>query len=223
MNTLPVEIFAEILGYLPPAACKSARLTSRQFNAVLARTTFGRLRAFLDPEAAQAALRATLRDLGGYRPRALWSPNCSVPDGLPLPPSFLRAVCAALGGGGGGGGGDSSGSSGEPWLRGPNRRRRPLMLTDSSDESSSDDDGSELRLAFGLPEEEEEEEEEVEEKGPSMGTAAMLQQLGRPEIDEQMLRQALFRYALYKSYVYDGEGEAPQLWVMNSTTWKYQV
>ncbi|TQV92012.1 Cyclin-like F-box [Cordyceps javanica] len=207
MNTLPVEIFAEILGYLPPAACKSARLTSRQFNAVLARTTFGRLRAFLDPEAAQAALRATLRDLGGYRPRALWSPNCSVPDGLPLPPSFLRAVS---------GGGDSSG---EPWLRGPNRRRRPLMLADSSDESSSDDDGSELRLAFGLPEEEEEEEE----KGPSMGTAAMLQQLGRPEIDEQMLRQALFRYALYKSYVYDGEGEAPQLWVMNSTTWKYQV
>ncbi|EGX93753.1 Cyclin-like F-box [Cordyceps militaris CM01] len=182
MDTLPVELFSEILSYLPPASRASARLTSRPFNAVLARSTFARLRAFLDdPDAAQAALRHTLHDLP-RRPRALWSPNCSVPEGLPLPRSFLRAVCAALGG------------------------APPLLLLDASDESGSDESEMEMPLE--------------EDEG---GVAAMLQRLRRPDIDHYRLRQALFRYALYKSYVYDGEGEAPQLWVMNSAKWKYQL
>ncbi|KAJ2969183.1 hypothetical protein NQ176_g8804 [Zarea fungicola] len=55
-----------------------------------------------------------------------------------------------------------------------------------------------------------------------MCTAGVLQRL-RPDINEDMLRQALFRYALYKSYTYEGEGEAPQMWVMNSKKWKYQL
>ncbi|OAA37804.1 Cyclin-like F-box [Beauveria brongniartii RCEF 3172] len=78
MNTIPVEIFTEILSHLPPASCKSARLTSRQFNAVLAQPTFCTLRGFLDADAAMATLLQTLHDLPG-RPRAMWSPHCSVP------------------------------------------------------------------------------------------------------------------------------------------------
>lgn len=188
MDTLPVELFTEILAYLPPASCKAARLTSRQFNAVLAAPTFGRLRTFLDPDAAMAALNGTLHDLAG-RPRAMWSPCCSVPDGLPLPRSFLRAVEAALGGG--------------AWMR----SRRRLVPGDSPDESSSD----------------ESERGSLSEEEEDVSAVVVLRRLGRPEVDEQTLRQALFRYALYKSYVYEGEGEAPQLWVLNSTKWKHQL
>lgn len=197
MDTLPVEIFTEILGYLAPASCKDARLTSRQFNAVLAAPTFGRLRAFLDPDAAMDVLRGTLHNLPA-RPRAMWSPHCSVPETLPLPRSFLHAMYTALAG-----------------RRRPRTRAapsRPELVDSSSDESGSEESETELRL-----------EDEDEEEDGDMSVAVMLQRLGRPEVSEQMLRQALFRYALYKSYVYDGEGEAPQLWVMNSTKWKHQL
>ncbi|EJP66298.1 uncharacterized protein BBA_04791 [Beauveria bassiana ARSEF 2860] len=214
MNTLPVEIFIEILSHLPPASFKSARLTSRQFNAVLAQPTFCTLRGFLDDaDAAMVTLLQTLHDLPG-RPRAMWSPHCSVPAGLPLPPSFLRAVYAALGGAAG------------PRMKRRKRRRsggsgRRLELTDSSDEGSSDEwDMTSPSILEGQEQGEEEEEEEEEEE---VSTAVVLQRLGRPEVNEDTLRQALFRYALHKSYVYDGEGEAPQLWVMNSTKWKYQL
>ncbi|KAH8707354.1 hypothetical protein HC256_010629 [Beauveria bassiana] len=218
MNTLPVEIFTEILSHLPPASFKSARLTSRQFNAVLAQPTFCTLRGFLeDADAAMATLLQTLHDLPG-RPRAMWSPHCSVPAGLPLPPSFLRAVYAALGG-----------------AAGPKRRRRRrrsdggggggggrLELMDSSDEASSDEwDMTSPSILEGQEQGQEEEVEEEEEE--EVSAAVVLQRLGRPEVNEDTLRQALFRYALHKSYVYDGEGEAPQLWVMNSTKWKYQL
>ncbi|OAA37805.1 Cyclin-like F-box [Beauveria brongniartii RCEF 3172] len=91
---------------------------------------------------------------------------------------------------------------------------------DSSDEGSSDECEA-TSPSSSLEEEEDEEEEEEEEEEVSM--AVVLQRLGRPELNEDTLRQALFRYALHKSYVYDGEGEAPQLWVMNSTKWKYQL
>ncbi|OAA77206.1 Cyclin-like F-box [Akanthomyces lecanii RCEF 1005] len=197
MDNLPAEIFAEILGYLPPAACKSARLTSRQFNAILAAPTFSQLRAFLDPDTAMATLCGTLHDLPA-RPRAMWSPHCSVPEALPLPRSFLRAMYTALGG------------RQRPWTRAT--RSRLALADSSSDESGLEESETELQPADG----------EEEEDG-DMSAAVMLQRLGRPEVSEQMLRQALFRYALYKSYVYDGEGEAPQLWVMNSTKWKYQL
>lgn len=43
--------------------------------------------------------------------------------------------------------------------------------------------------------------------------------LGRKDITEDTLRQAMFRYALYLSYIYDGTGEAPQLWVLNTELW----
>lgn len=199
MDTLPAELFTEILGYLPPASCKSARLTSRQFNAVLAKPTFDVLSTFIDPDTALKTTQDALYNLP-MRRRAMWSPNCSVPEGLPLPKSFLHAMYTALGG--------------QPWTPQPTvaARRRQLMLEDSSDDSSSDE--SDVDLPFELPDEETEE---------GMSTAAMLQRLGRPEISEQMLRQALFRYAIYKSYTYEGEGESPQLWVMNTTKWKYQI
>ncbi|KAM3476290.1 hypothetical protein MY8738_006994 [Beauveria namnaoensis] len=214
MNTLPVEIFTEILGHLPPASFKSARLTSRQFNAVLAQPTFCTLRGFLDDaDAAMATLLQTLHDLPG-RPRAMWSPHCSVPADLPLPPSFLRAVYAALGG-----------------AAGPRKRRRRsggggrrLELMDSSDEGSLDEwDMTSPSILERQEQGGEEEAEEEEEEEEEVSTAVVLQRLGRPEVNEDTLRQALFRYALHKSYVYDGEGEAPQLWVMNSTKWKYQL
>ncbi|KAJ6787674.1 hypothetical protein PWT90_08372 [Aphanocladium album] len=204
MDTLPLELFTEILGYLPPASCKSARLTSRQFNVVLAQPTFDKLRTFIDPDTALKTAQETLYGLS-TRHRSVWSPNCSVPDDLPLPRSFLHAMYAALGG--------------RPWKTATPKqttsaaRRRQLMLVDSSDESSSDE--SEMELLFELPPEDETEED--------MTAAVMLQRLGRPELNEKMLRQALFRYALYKSYTYEGEGEAPQLWVMNTTKWKHQL
>lgn len=198
MDMLPIEIFTEILGYLPPASCKDARLTSRQFNAVLAAPTFDRLRAFLDPDTAMDVLRGTLHDLPA-RPRAMWSPHCSVPETLPLPRSFLHAMYTALGG--------------QRRLRTRAVPSRLELVDSSSDESGSEESETELRL----------EEDDDEEEDGDMSVAVMLQRLGRPEVSEQMLRQALFRYALYKSYVYDGEGEAPQLWVMNPTRWKYQL
>lgn len=43
--------------------------------------------------------------------------------------------------------------------------------------------------------------------------------IGMDDLTEDLLRQAMFRYALYLSYVYTGKGEAPQLWVMNSKKW----
>ncbi|KAJ3475079.1 hypothetical protein NLG97_g9586 [Lecanicillium saksenae] len=199
MDTLPVELFAEILSYLPPASCKSARLTSRQFNAVLAKPTFDKLSTFIDPDTALKTAQDTLYGLA-TRQRPMWSPNCSVPDDLPLPRSFLHAMYTALGG--------------QPWTpkTAAVARRRQFMLADSSDESSSDE--SELELPIELPEEESEDYRTA---------AVMLQRLGRPELNEKMLRQALFRYALYKSYIYEGEGEAPELWVMNTTKWKHQL
>lgn len=203
MDTLPVELFTEILSYLPPASCKSARLTSRQFNAVLARPTFDKLSTFIDPEAAQNTLESTIRDMKG-RTRALWSPNCSVPAALPLPKSFLHAMYTALGG--------------QPYRAAdeggehPAMRRKRFMLVDSSDESSSDE--SEVDAVMDAA---------ACDEYNDMSAAVMLQRLGRPDVSESMLRQALFRFALYKSYVYDGEGEAPQLWVMSSKKWKYQL
>ncbi|KAH6610056.1 hypothetical protein Trco_000076 [Trichoderma cornu-damae] len=46
--------------------------------------------------------------------------------------------------------------------------------------------------------------------------------IGMDDLTEDLLRQAMFRYALYLSYTYGGEGEAPQLWVMNPKRWGQQ-
>ncbi|PHH66927.1 hypothetical protein CDD81_5279 [Ophiocordyceps australis] len=43
--------------------------------------------------------------------------------------------------------------------------------------------------------------------------------LGRKDITEDSMRQAMFRYALYLSYLHDGKGEAPQLWVFKTNLW----
>lgn len=199
MDALPVELFSEILGYLSPSSCKSARLTSKQFNAVLAKPTFDKLRTFIDPDTALNTLQDALHYMPG-RPRAYWSPNCSVPAGLPIPRSFLQAMYSALGG--------------EPCQQRehPAAMQRRLVLVDSSDESSSDESDLDKPLDGA-----------VSDSGEEMTVAVMLQRLNRPEVNEDMLRQALFRYAIYKSYIYQGEGEAPQLWVMSTNKWKYQL
>lgn len=43
--------------------------------------------------------------------------------------------------------------------------------------------------------------------------------LGREDLTEQTLREAMFRYALYLSYTHIGEGTAPQMWVLNRQLW----
>ncbi|TWU72534.1 hypothetical protein ED733_003898 [Metarhizium rileyi] len=44
--------------------------------------------------------------------------------------------------------------------------------------------------------------------------------LERQDITEDSLRAAMFRYALYLSYLYQGTGEAPSLWVFNENVWE---
>ncbi|PHH77234.1 hypothetical protein CDD82_3594 [Ophiocordyceps australis] len=47
--------------------------------------------------------------------------------------------------------------------------------------------------------------------------------LGRKDITEDSTRQAMFRYALYLSYLHDGKEEAPQLWVFKTNLWADKV
>lgn len=217
MDTLPVEIFTEILRHLPPSSQQSARLTSRQFNIVLAPSTFAKLRTFIDPNMAMTTLHTTLRHMSchdGGRRAAVWSPNCSVPTGLPLPRSFLNAMYAAL--------------AGQPWQHGgeayPAVMRQRYTLVDSSDDSSSDESEHEVMTDRTIEDAVLYKKDQYGQgsEADGMCTAVVLQRL-RPDINEDVLRQALFRYALYKSYTYEGEGEAPQMWVMNSKKWKYQL
>lgn len=39
------------------------------------------------------------------------------------------------------------------------------------------------------------------------------------DMSEESLRAAMFRYALYLSYSYRGEGEAPSLWIFEEKSW----
>lgn len=58
-----------------------------------------------------------------------------------------------------------------------------------------------------------------EDEGATLTPQSLGSWLGRRDMTEEALRQAMFRYALYLSYLYDGEGEAPQLWVLNADRW----
>ncbi|EHK24278.1 uncharacterized protein TRIVIDRAFT_121357, partial [Trichoderma virens Gv29-8] len=157
MDSLPFELVSQILQNLPQGDYKSARLTCQAFNAALAKPTFTTLATFIDPAIAQETIEKMAADLS-RRPKAIWSPGCSVPKGLPVPESFLFAMHVALRG--------------------------------TPEES---DVGSEMSVT-------------ARDFGRS---------IGMDELTEETLRQALFRYSLYLSYIYSGEGEAPQLWVMN--------
>ncbi|KFA52067.1 hypothetical protein S40293_02970 [Stachybotrys chartarum IBT 40293] len=95
MHPLPFELLAHILSYLSPSQCKTARRTCRAFNGVLAKPTFRVLASFTDPSVAQKTLECVAADLS-RRPRAIWSPRCTVPAGLVVSESFLLALFAAL-------------------------------------------------------------------------------------------------------------------------------
>lgn len=201
MDTLPFELLLGILDNLPPSHSKDARLTSRRFNAALAKPTFGVLASFVDPFVALSTLRQRAANWQ-RRPRVIWSPNCSVPDGLPIPESFLLAMYAALGG--------TSwpcSSLGSAAYDGGQSRRSSdsslaSMYSDASSSQESDDEwgsgGTDLERLTAT----------------NIGKF-----LGRKDLTEGTLRQALFRYAIFLSYGYSGQGEAPQLWVMSSKQW----
>ncbi|KPM35176.1 hypothetical protein AK830_g11394 [Neonectria ditissima] len=157
MDRLPFEVLVEILDHLPLQSCKTARLTSRAINAVLSKRTFGLLVSFIDPQTAQATVAALAKDLRRRRRRSIWSPECSVPNGLRIPESFLLALWAGV--------------RGEPWL--------PA--------------GADTRLTV----------------------AALQQGLGRDDATEGVLREALFRYALYLSYLSRDDAVTPHAWVFD--------
>ncbi|EHK49221.1 hypothetical protein TRIATDRAFT_49329 [Trichoderma atroviride IMI 206040] len=157
MDSLPLELVSQILTHLPPTDYKSARLTCHAFNDVLAKSTFSVLATFIDPTTAKSTIERIASDLT-RRPKAIWSPGCSVPKDLPVAESFLFAMHRAL--------------RGTAW-----------------------------------PAEEE------------LAAWNFGRTVGMHDLTEEMLRQAMFRWALYLSYVYTGKGEAPQLWVMNSKKW----
>ncbi|PTB67683.1 hypothetical protein BBK36DRAFT_1115709 [Trichoderma citrinoviride] len=172
MDSLPFELITLILTHLPRHDLPSARLTCHAFNAALAKPTFSTLASFVDPAVAQLTIERLASDLN-RRPKAIWSPGCSVPRGLPVPESFLSAMRAALRGA----------------------------------EEAAADAGSDITMYT---------------EGDKITAENFGRSIGMDELTEDVLRQALFRYALYLSYVYTGEGEAPALWVMNSKKWAQQ-
>ncbi|KAJ6440380.1 F-box-like domain-containing protein [Purpureocillium lavendulum] len=204
MDALPPELLCEIFANLPPTSRKNARLASRRFNAILARepSMFRTLSSFIDPDVALATLESAASDLS-RRPRSIWSPRCCVPADLPVPRSFLLAVYLAV--------------TGRPW-----EQPRPLSgslpprqlgdkgwgESESSEEESVD--GSEVSMASG-------------DEWCPLSLCNLGKTLDREDITEDTLRQAMFRYALYLSYNYDGAGEAPQLWVCDATMWVGRV
>ncbi|RFU76157.1 hypothetical protein TARUN_6099 [Trichoderma arundinaceum] len=186
MDSLPFELVSQILNQLPPAEYKSARLTCHAFNDALAKPTFHTLASFIDPATAQNTIEKIAADLS-RRPKAIWSPGCSVPKGLPVPESFLFAMHVAL--------------RGTPCPSPATSRASSI-----SSASGAWSDGEDSDVAS------------VEGEGVTAWNFG--RSIGMDDVTEDTLRQALFRYALYLSYIYGGEGEAPQLWVMNSKRWE---
>lgn len=187
MDSLPFELVSQILTHIPPTDYKSARLTCHAFNDVLAKSTFDILATFVDPTTAKSTIERIASDLT-RRPKAIWSPGCSVPKDLPVAESFLFAMHRALRG------------TACPSTSPCSSRASSVAWSDDSEEDSEDSDAG--------PAEEEE-----------LAAWNFGRTVGMDDLTEEMLRQAMFRYALYLSYVYTGAGEAPQLWVMNSKKW----
>ncbi|PHH85843.1 hypothetical protein CDD83_11101 [Cordyceps sp. RAO-2017] len=61
--------------------------------------------------------------------------------------------------------------------------------------------------------------ERKEPDGVGITVQRLGKRLAREDVTEEGLRRAMFRYALYLSYHYDGKGEAPQLWVFDEQLW----
>lgn len=211
MDSLPFELITQILTHLPPHDLPSARLTCHAFNAALAKQTFSTLASFVDPAVAQQTIEQLAADLS-RRPKAIWSPGCSVPRGLPVPDSFLSAMRLALKGPAATPSPSYSQSSPSP----SSMARSPSISSSSSSSSLSAawSDGEESDAGSDIT--------TYSIEGEKITAENFGKSIGMDEVTEDVLRQALFRYALYLSYIYTGEGEAPQLWVMNSKKWAQQ-
>ncbi|KAL6880827.1 hypothetical protein J3F83DRAFT_719967 [Trichoderma novae-zelandiae] len=220
MDSLPFELITQILAHLPQPDLPAARLTCHAFNAALAKPTFSTLASFADPAVAQRTLERLAADLS-RRPRAIWSPGCSVPRGLPVPGGFLAAMRVALRGPAWPGPGPaSSGPSSVSF--GPLSSRAPSSISSSSSSSSSSSAGSSAAWSDDGEDSDAGSDITTYTDGERVTAENFGKSIGMDELTEDVLRQALFRYALYLSYVYRGEGEAPQLWVMNSKKWAAQ-
>ncbi|TFB05419.1 hypothetical protein CCMA1212_003180 [Trichoderma ghanense] len=213
MDSLPFELITHILAHLPHTDLPSARLTCHAFNAALAKPTFSTLASFIDPAVAQRTIEHLAADLR-RRPKSIWSPGCSVPRGLPVPESFLNAMRSALKGA------EcpchtASYTSSAPSSSSPMARSSSISSSSSSsaDSSAAWSDGEESDAGSDIT---------MYTDGEKLTADNFGRSIGMDEVTEDVLRQALFRYALYLSYVYTGEGEAPQLWVMNSKKWAQQ-
>lgn len=171
----------------------SARLTCRSFNALLTRDSYPTLRRFLSNP------ENTLDELQQaakdipVRCRPIWSPHCSVPHGLPISRSFILAMYAAL-----------QGQSLSTESRQSYKKRLYWESDSSASESSSD-------------------EEEAWADTDSVTAAEALAMAGRTDLSEDTLREIMFRYALFLSYRYNGEGEAPHTWVLHTREWNKHV
>ncbi|KAH0494529.1 hypothetical protein TgHK011_001146 [Trichoderma gracile] len=224
MDSLPFELITQILTHLPQHDLPTARLTCHAFNAALAKPTFSTLASFIDPAVAQHTIEHIAADLS-RRPKAIWSPGCSVPRGLPVPESFLNAMRAALKGAEECPCPTASESSYTSSASSSSMARSPSISSSSSSSSSTSStaawsDGEESDAASDITAYSSSSSTEEGEK--KMTADNFGRSIGMDEVTEDVLRQALFRYALYLSYVYTGEGEAPQLWVMNSKKWAQQ-
>ncbi|KAG6122179.1 hypothetical protein E4U13_003018 [Claviceps humidiphila] len=193
MNSLPPELLLQILSHLPPSSYPPVRLTSRLLNTLLSPLAFPSLPAFLDPDSAQNLLAKSLREARARNVTSVWSPLCCVPAGLPIPRSFLLALCLAL--------------RGRQWVEGGEAHK----MDGETEEKALRWESDSAIGGMGFEGEEDEDEEMTVEK--------LAEVTGREDLRVEVVRKAMFRYALYLSYVYGGAGEAPSLWVFDEKAW----
>jgi hypothetical protein len=191
LSSLPPELVTHIVSYLDPADCTHARLTSKLFNTILASRVFRLLPSFLDPVSAKYTLRATLAAFS-RRPRSIWSPDCSVPQSLPIQDGFLLAMYVAMTG-------KSIPLPGEE-LDLSNARmwqqREPIL------------EAKEPTI-------------EVENAKQGMLTVERLaKELGNTMLTEEVVRAAMFRYMLFLSYVNHDRATGTEVWTVSSSLWR---
>ncbi|KAG5995969.1 hypothetical protein E4U52_007525 [Claviceps spartinae] len=199
MNSLPPELLLQILSHLPPSSYPPVRLTSRLLNALLSPLAFPSLPAFLDPDSAQNLLAKSLREARARNVTSVWSPLCCVPAGLPIPRSFLLALYLAL--------------RGRQWVEGGEVHKMDGETEEKALRWESDS------AIGGMGFEGEGENEGEEDEDEEMTVEKLAEVTGREDLRVEVVRKAMFRYALYLSYIYGGVGEAPSLWVFDEKAW----
>lgn len=66
-------------------------------------------------------------------------------------------------------------------------------------------------------------DEETDAPDEELTAKKMADMLGRHDLREDVVRGAMFRYALYLSYIYGGEGQPPSLWVFDKELWETKL